>query len=113
VQVKLSANVRQGRRTRIESGALLGGLIFDQYGNRMSPTYTARRGNRYRYYISRPLTQGRGAARGEEASAVTRVPADVVERLVAEALSGALLRDDLAADTASGTWSLETRNVIR
>ena len=46
-------------RPGVESGALLGGLIFDDRGNRMSPTYTVRRGNRYRYYISQAQLAGR------------------------------------------------------
>jgi len=55
---KLSANVRQQRRTRIESGALLAGLIFDDRGSRMTPTYSMRRGDRYRYYVSRAFGVG-------------------------------------------------------
>ena len=44
VQAKLSGNRTRRRQARIESGAILGGLIFDDRGNRMSPTYTVRRG---------------------------------------------------------------------
>jgi site-specific DNA recombinase len=53
VQAKLAGNLTRRRQARIESGAVLGGLIFDDRGNRMSPTYTMRRGSRYRYYVSR------------------------------------------------------------
>jgi site-specific DNA recombinase len=47
-QTKLSGNLLRQRRARIESGALLSGLIFDDRGNRMSPTYAgvSRRGGR-------------------------------------------------------------------
>jgi site-specific DNA recombinase len=38
VQAKLSGHVQRQRRTRIESGALLSGLIFDDHSNRMTPT---------------------------------------------------------------------------
>ena len=58
VQARLSANLMKRRQARIESGALLAGLIFDDRGNRMSPTYTVRRGNRYRYYISQAQLRG-------------------------------------------------------
>ena len=58
VQAKLEANRGVRRRSRIETGALLGGLFFDDRGNLMSPTYSIRRGNRYRYYISRALVRG-------------------------------------------------------
>src|SRR5262249_39462137 len=58
VQARLSGNLTQRRHAQIESGALLAGLIFDDRGNRMSPTYTMRRGNRYRYYISQTYLPG-------------------------------------------------------
>jgi site-specific DNA recombinase len=109
VQIKLSGDILRQRRSRIESGALLGGLIFDRNGNRMTPTYTVRRGNRYRYYVSRALMQDRG----QETGAVLRVGADDIERLVVEALARALSRDDLAADAGSGIWGTEIRAIVR
>jgi site-specific DNA recombinase len=108
-QAKLSGNVARQRRIRIESGALLSGLIFDGRGNRMSPTYTVRRGNRYRYYISRGLVQDDEKGAG----ALLRVAADDVERLVVEALPRALSRDDLTTDAAEGIWNSETRTALR
>jgi site-specific DNA recombinase len=109
VQAELSGGILRQRRSRIESGALLGGLIFDRNGNRMTPTYTVRRGNRYRYYVSRALMQDRGQEKG----AVLRVGADDIERLVVEALARALSRDDLAADAGSGIWDTEIRAIVR
>jgi site-specific DNA recombinase len=109
VQAKLSGDILRQRRSRIESGVLLGGLIFDRNGNRMTPTYTVRRGNRYRYYVSRALMQDRG----QETEAVLRVGADDIERLVVEALARALSRDDLAADAGSGIWDMEIRAIVR
>jgi site-specific DNA recombinase len=109
VQLKLSGDIVQQRRARIESGALLGGLIFDSRGNRMTPTYTVRRRNRYRYYVSRGPVQDRRGAKG----ALPRVAADDVERLIVQALARALSRDDLGTDAASGIWSPETRTVLR
>jgi site-specific DNA recombinase len=109
VQVKISGDVMRQRRTRIESGALLVGLIFDDRGNRMTPTYTVRRRNRYRYYVSRGCVQDRTGGKGP----LPRVAADDAERLVIQALARALSRDDLATDAASGIWSPETRTVLR
>src|SRR5215831_18990250 len=87
VQSRLSSNVRQRRRTQVESGALLTGLIFDESGNRMSPTYTVRRGNRYRYYIGRAVTQDGGA--------LLRVAAEDIERIVLGVAARALSGNDL------------------
>ena len=59
VQDRLAANRTIRRKSRIETGALLGGLIYDDRGNIMSPTYSIRRGYRYRYYISSALLHDR------------------------------------------------------
>jgi site-specific DNA recombinase len=107
VQARLSGNRTRRRRARIEGGAILGGLIFDDRGNRMSPTYTARRGNRYRYYISQALLLGK-----REGSR-PRISADDVERLIVEQLCRRQKRDDLVADVATGVWSAETRELIQ
>jgi site-specific DNA recombinase len=80
VQDKLNGNVVRQRQSRIESGALLGGLIFDDRGNRMSPTHTMRRSNRYRYYISQTILRGCW----EEAGSLPRIGADDMEGLVVE-----------------------------
>ncbi len=44
-----------------KSGALLAGLIFDDRGNRMSPTYVKKGNLQYRYYLSWVLVQGQKA----------------------------------------------------
>ena len=78
VQDRLAANRTIRRKSRIETGALLGGLIYDDRGNIMSPTYSIRRGNRYRYYISSALLHDRRP----DAGSLARINADDVERLV-------------------------------
>jgi hypothetical protein len=108
VQAKLEANRGTRRRSRTETGALLGGLIFDDRGNLMSPTYSIRRGNRHRYYISRALVHGSKGDAGSRA----RIGADV-ERLVVEGLSRLLSRPKLIGDVTSGAWSTETRMLVR
>jgi len=44
VQDRLTDNRTTRRKSRVETGALLGGLIYDDRGNIMSPTYSLRRG---------------------------------------------------------------------
>jgi site-specific DNA recombinase len=53
------------------------GRIFDEQGNRMTPTYAAKKGMRYRYYISTALLQGQSY----NAAKLNRVPALEIERL--------------------------------
>jgi site-specific DNA recombinase len=109
VQAKLEANRGIRRRARIETGALLGGLFFDDRGNLMSPTYSIRRGNRYRYYISRALVRGVKNEAGSQA----RIGANDVERLVVETLSRQLSKPELMNEVATGIWSAETRTLVR
>src|SRR5262249_4323391 len=103
-QTTLNGNRVRQRESRIESGALLGGLIFDDRGNRMSPTHTMRRGNRYRYYISQALLRGRR----QDAGSRSRVGADEVEQLVVDAL-----RCPSSRETAPVIWTAEARALVR
>jgi site-specific DNA recombinase len=78
VQAKLAANAVT-RRVRLKgSSAILTGRIFDDRGNRMSPTHANKLGVRYRYYVSHAILQNRKA----EAGSITRVPAAEIETLV-------------------------------
>jgi hypothetical protein len=58
----------------------MAGRLFDDRGNRMSPTHANKRGVRYRYYVSHALLQNRKA----DAGSVTRVPAPEIETLVCD-----------------------------
>ncbi|HEV3166126.1 MAG TPA: recombinase family protein, partial [Isosphaeraceae bacterium] len=78
VQPKLAANAVD-RQVRLKgSPAILTGRIFDDRGNRMSPTHTNKLGVRYRYYVSHAVLQKRKA----ETGSVARVPAPEIESLV-------------------------------
>jgi DNA invertase Pin-like site-specific DNA recombinase len=109
VQARLTTNRTTRRKTRVETGALLTGLIYDDGGNIMSPTYSVCRGNRYRYYISSASLRDRRSEAGSRA----RVNADDIEQLVVERLGRELSRPDLSAGGASAGWSTETRAVVR
>jgi site-specific DNA recombinase len=58
VQVKLAEQQNNHTKTRAKSEALLTGLIFDDRGNRMTPSHARKKGTKYRYYVSLPLLQG-------------------------------------------------------
>ena len=70
------------KRTRQSSDALLIGKLYDDGGNRMSPTWARKGPKRWRYYVSQAALQGDGS----KAGSVIRVPAANVEALVTEAL---------------------------
>src|SRR5439155_23947161 len=82
VQGKLAAQA-VARRCRLRgSPALLTGRLFDDGGNRMSPTHANKGGAHYRYYISQAVLQKKPHAPGS----VSRVPAAELEALVLAAL---------------------------
>lgn len=79
VQVQLGANAQVCHVERSATRTLLVGKLFDDRGNRMSPTYSTKKGIRYRYYICRLLIEGRKS----EAGTLHRIPAaEIEERLV-------------------------------
>jgi len=92
-------------RTRQSSDALLIGKLYDDGGNRMSPTWARKGSKRWRYYVSQAALQGDKS----KAGSIVRVPAADVEALVAEAL-GTLSSDCPASQT--GIRNLIDRIVI-
>jgi site-specific DNA recombinase len=78
VQVKLTEQVNNHKATREKSTALLAGRIFDDRGNRMTPSHVRKRGIKYRYYLSAALLQGQP----ERAGRVNRIPAAEVEGVI-------------------------------
>ena len=82
VQARLEQQRTHHTTTRQTSDALLMGLIFDDQGQRMTPTYAVKNGVRYRYYISSSLHQGSKARAGT----LNRVPAIEIETLVIAAV---------------------------
>jgi DNA invertase Pin-like site-specific DNA recombinase len=83
VQTKLDHQRITRTTARSISHALLSGRIFDDRGNRMTPTSKLKKGTRYRYYISAALSQGTP----DQAGGISRAPAELIERLVYDAVS--------------------------
>jgi site-specific DNA recombinase len=94
VQARLVEGAVQRKLQRSKSPAILAGLIFDDRGNRMSPSHANKKGVRYRYYVSQALLQNRKS----ETGSITRVSAPDVEALVCRALRAALNPNDESCD---------------
>lgn len=87
-------NRRNGSNVR--NRHLLTGLLFDETGDRLSPVFTVKDGQRYRYYISNRLeTTTRNDPSG------WRLPADELERTVLHQLD-TMLRDDVRLSEWAG-----------
>jgi DNA invertase Pin-like site-specific DNA recombinase len=82
VQAKLTEQANNHTTARMQSEALLMGRLFDDRGNRMSPSHARKGGIKYRYYLSWALIDGRS----EQAGTVSRVPAAEIESVVARSV---------------------------
>jgi hypothetical protein len=82
VQAKLSEQLSNHKTARMKSEAVLAGRLFDDRGNRMTPSHVRKRGMKYRYYLSSALLQGQP----ERAGAVNRIPAAEIEDLVVRSI---------------------------
>src|SRR5215471_16055939 len=78
VQAKLNDQVNNHKAKWTKSEGLLIGRLFDDRGNRMSPSHARKGQVKYRYYLSSALLQ----ATPERAGLVRRVPASEIETLV-------------------------------
>jgi site-specific DNA recombinase len=86
VQAKLADQRNSEQTKRASSEALLIGKLFDDRGNRMTPSHARKGGRKYRYYIASPLVQNSAG----ELGSVTRAPAVDIERAVVDAVRGRL-----------------------
>jgi site-specific DNA recombinase len=76
VQAKLKSNLQGERKSEtMDRATLLEGKLFDQDGNRFTPTYTQKKGRRYDYYVLQ-------TEKLEPWSKRTRVPAQQIDALV-------------------------------
>jgi site-specific DNA recombinase len=107
VQAKLAERAVTRKLRCSRSPSFLCGLIFDDRGNRMSPSHANKKGVRYRYYVSQALLQKHDA----EAGSISRVAAPDIEELVVAAVRhqvfdrdrpGQGRHDDPATQTSRG-----------
>jgi len=104
VQAKLNEQRNNHTVARSESESVLIGRIYDDRGNRMTPSHVRNGGIKYRYYLSSPLLHGQPGRVGS----VCRVPAAEIEALVGQAVRKHL------GDPASGSdRDLISSHVVR
>jgi len=104
VQQRLAEQHKGYHATTVGSEALLTGRVFDDRGNRMSPSHSRKGAARYGYYVSSALIQGQP----QSAGSVTRVPAAKIEALVLDAL-----RRHIGHDASTDNTELITQRPVR
>jgi site-specific DNA recombinase len=103
VQAQLNSNLRTRRkRVRDQASSLLTGLVEDASGNRFTPSFTIKRGRRYRYYVSQLAIKNLAG----DHNGPTRVPASelesrIIEKLLAFLKSDSDVFDGLGAENES------------
>jgi hypothetical protein len=104
VQAKLNDQRNNRTVARAKSESPLIGRIYDDRGNRMTPSHVRKRGIKYRYYLSSSLLHGQPGRAGS----VRRVSAAEVEALVASAVRG-----HIEDSTESDDGDLIRNHVVR
>jgi site-specific DNA recombinase len=108
VQSKLDRQRTNHAKARQQSQSLLMGRIFDERGNRMTPSFAVKNAVRYRYYISAALIQGQP----DKAAKLNRVPAIEIEKLILSAVRKHLAGKPHNKVKAEGHHSLNDNELI-
>ena len=83
VQNILKANaVERKHSTNAKTGSLLAGLLYDDKGNKMSPSYSNASNKLYRYYVSQAVKNPTDYERGQ----ITKISAGEIEKFVQDDL---------------------------
>jgi site-specific DNA recombinase len=109
VQLALAENrVERVTRSTAAAPSLLAGLVYDDSGERMSPTHANKKGTRYRYYVSQSLIK-RGRPKASDAAC--RIPAADLETIVDDEIVK-LMRDEAFIHEVAGDVSVVQRKTI-
>src|SRR5690349_4807241 len=108
VQTKLDQKRTNYAKARQRSQSLLMGRIFDERGNRMTPSFAVKNGVRYRYYISTPLIQGQP----NKAAKLKRIPAAEIETLIVSAVRKRLAGTQQTNEEMENPNSLDDKELV-
>jgi hypothetical protein len=96
VQGVLAENrIERANGTNSKAPSLLTGLLFDEAGERLTPTWSVKKGKRYRYYVSTSLVKVGSTV----PSTRQRIPAGDLEAIVVERLRKFLCSRNELLDT--------------
>ncbi|MEL6735543.1 MAG: recombinase family protein, partial [Pseudomonadota bacterium] len=100
------AAVKRGTRHTKYASPLVGKL-FDETGDRLTPSHSRKNGKRLRYYISRRLIKDRSQQHPD----AWRLPADQIEMLLADTLLARLSRPGAALEMTTGLEAGQVQRV--
>jgi len=94
------------RRPRATEQSLLMGILYDDKGNRFTPSHTNKKGQRYRYYVSQAIIKNPGKGTADP----VRLPAQEIETLVASQLTSLLQSPQKLLDLLG---TAQTEQIVR
>jgi site-specific DNA recombinase len=100
--------VARATGTHANHPSLLTGLVFDQAGERLTPTHAVKKSTRYRYYVSTSLLTGTPRSRSDG----RRIPAGNLESLVIDRLRTFLADQGAPLDIVRDEATLDVRRLI-
>src|SRR5207249_1669060 len=109
VQARLTEQVNHHKAARMKSEALLSGRIFDDRGNRMTPSHARKGGVKYRYYMSSALLQGLAERAGTPPQHARPRRSETRALLVASIARGRRWLDEILADANANAESIAKR----
>ena len=99
VQAQFQSNLQAPRkRPRSTEQGLLMGLLYDEQGNRFTPSHATKKGRRYRYYVSQAVIKRSKSNH----SGPVRIPASEIEELVLSQLTLLLRSPQRLMDILAG-----------
>lgn len=105
MDILLNNKVDKTCGVKSSSNSLLAGLIYDDLGNKMTPSHSNNHGRRYRYYISRTLKNN------EETGSISKIPAGEVEKFVIETTKG-FLKDKKQIQNIVSEYEISKQNKL-
>jgi site-specific DNA recombinase len=99
VRARMEASIRGERHgANAAFPSLLRGLVYDEEGNRFTPSHAVKRGKRYRYYTSQQVIEDADVALPSPG----RIPAREIEKVVLAEIKGFLVSPDRVVDALDG-----------
>src|SRR5437762_13220363 len=111
VQQKLTDQWSHRNHAKTKSDHLLTGLLYDDAGHRMIPTYATKAAIRYRYYASLPHLKGE--SKTVSVGSVSRIPATDIEDIIVRSVNEHLVAQHGQPTAHANDCGVIAKQVIR
>ena len=111
-RLKETSGRARGQSQTGSKASLLAGKLFDETGDRLTPSHANKKGRRYRYYVSRRMIIGEGSPNTSKGAGGSgwRLPAPALEQQLASAIL-THLREHLPSDLLTDPSAEDIRRI--